>query len=196
MGADAVKVLAWYRPDADPAVNEHQKRFVREIGEDWPAATFLMSWNCLSIHSSAAPITQPTTWSPRASFPVWSSKACGSFADPEYGIDLLKLESPFVADSLPARDASAEAKAAQKEFDTIGDICLAQSVPWVLLSGGAAPEKLECVLDYSYAAGASGFLAGPYDPARRRLEEFPGSRGSVGQPAQGWPQLAGKAQSD
>ncbi|MGY4447087.1 tagatose-1,6-bisphosphate aldolase [Bradyrhizobium sp. i1.3.1] len=34
MGGDAVKVLAWYRPDADAAVNEHQKRFVREIGED------------------------------------------------------------------------------------------------------------------------------------------------------------------
>src|SRR4029078_11331460 len=33
MGGDAVKVLAWYRPDADAAVNEHQKRFVREIGE-------------------------------------------------------------------------------------------------------------------------------------------------------------------
>jgi tagatose 1,6-diphosphate aldolase len=34
MGGDAVKVLAWYRPDADAAVNEHQKKFVREIGED------------------------------------------------------------------------------------------------------------------------------------------------------------------
>jgi len=34
MGSDAVKVLAWYRPDADAAVNEHQKRFVQEIGKD------------------------------------------------------------------------------------------------------------------------------------------------------------------
>jgi tagatose 1,6-diphosphate aldolase len=34
MGGDAVKVLAWSRPDAGPAVNEHQKRFVREIGQD------------------------------------------------------------------------------------------------------------------------------------------------------------------
>ena len=32
IGGDAVKVLAWYRPDADAAINEHQKRFVREIG--------------------------------------------------------------------------------------------------------------------------------------------------------------------
>src|SRR5258708_19984857 len=30
MGGDAVKVLAWYRPDADAAVNAHQQRFVRD----------------------------------------------------------------------------------------------------------------------------------------------------------------------
>src|SRR4029078_2082173 len=34
VSADAVKVLPWYRPDADAAVNDHQKKFVREIGED------------------------------------------------------------------------------------------------------------------------------------------------------------------
>src|SRR6266567_1602234 len=34
MGGDAVKVLAWYRPDADVAINAHQQRFVREIGEE------------------------------------------------------------------------------------------------------------------------------------------------------------------
>ncbi len=30
----------------------------------------------------------------------------------------------------------------------------------MLLSGGAAPDKFERVLDYAYAAGAGGFLAG------------------------------------
>ena len=32
-GGDAVKVLAWYRPDAGPDVLEHQHNFVRRIGE-------------------------------------------------------------------------------------------------------------------------------------------------------------------
>ncbi len=31
-GGDAVKVLAWYRPDAAPEVLEHQQQFVAEIG--------------------------------------------------------------------------------------------------------------------------------------------------------------------
>jgi len=33
MGGDAVKVLAWYRPDASDAVNQAQKDFTRRIGE-------------------------------------------------------------------------------------------------------------------------------------------------------------------
>jgi tagatose 1,6-diphosphate aldolase len=47
-----------------------------------------------------------------------------------------------------------------KEFDTIGEICDECSIPWVMLSGGAAHDKFERVLEYAYAAGAGGFLAG------------------------------------
>ena len=82
------------------------------------------------------------------------------FAKPEYGVDLLKLESPLAANSLPPRDGSAAAQAAQSEFDAIGEICRERNIPWVLLSGGAAPEKFERVLEFAYAAGAGGFLAG------------------------------------
>ena len=82
------------------------------------------------------------------------------FAKPEYGVDLLKLESPLAANALPARDGGAAAKAAQREFDAIGEICAQHGLPWVLLSGGAARDKFERVLEYAYAAGAGGFLAG------------------------------------
>jgi tagatose 1,6-diphosphate aldolase len=47
-----------------------------------------------------------------------------------------------------------------KEFDAIGEICDECSIPWVMLSGGAAHDKFERVLEYAYAAGAGGFLAG------------------------------------
>lgn len=33
-GGDGVKVLAWFRPDADPEIVGHQKRYVESIGED------------------------------------------------------------------------------------------------------------------------------------------------------------------
>ena len=34
MGADAVKVLAWYRPDADKKVLEAQQQYVQKIGDE------------------------------------------------------------------------------------------------------------------------------------------------------------------
>jgi hypothetical protein len=76
------------------------------------------------------------------------------FAKPEYGVDLLKLESPLAANSLPARVGGAAAKAAQKELDAIGDICRESNIPWVLLSGGAAPEN-------SNACSITPMLQGP-----------------------------------
>ncbi|WP_027532741.1 tagatose 1,6-diphosphate aldolase [Bradyrhizobium sp. WSM3983] len=173
MSGDAVKVLAWYRPDADAAVNEHQKTFVREIGEDCarhdiPYVLELLVYPFLgSANHTADYVESP------GKLPALVVESVREFAKPDYGVDLLKLESPLAANSLPARDGSAEAKAAQKEFDAIGDICRERGIPWVLLSGGAAPEEFERVLDYSYAAGASGFLAGRTIWLDAVLKNFP-----------------------
>jgi tagatose 1,6-diphosphate aldolase len=160
IGGDAVKVLAWYRPDADAGINEHQKRFVREIGEecahhDIPYVLELLVYPFLgSANHTADYVESP------GKLPGLVIDSVREFAKPEYGVDLLKLESPLAANSLPPRDGSAAAQAAQKEFDAIGEICRERNIPWVLLSGGAAPEKFERVLEYAYAAGAGGFLAG------------------------------------
>jgi tagatose 1,6-diphosphate aldolase len=63
------------------------------------------------------------------------------FVKPDYGVDLLKLETPLPANGLPPRAGSAAAKAAQREFDVVGAICREHRIPWVLLSGGAAPDN-------------------------------------------------------
>ncbi len=160
MGGDAVKVLAWYRPDADAAVNEHQKGFVRRIGEDCarhdiPYVLELLVYPFLGSAGHTADYVE----SP-GKLPALVIESVREFAKPEYGVDLLKLESPLAANSLPPRDGSEAANAAQREFDAIGEICATRRIPWVLLSGGAARDKFERVLDYAYAAGAGGFLAG------------------------------------
>lgn len=160
MGGDAVKVLAWYRPDADSAVNEHQKKFVRDIGEacarhDIPYVLELLVYPFLGSAGHTADYVE----SP-GKLPQLVIESVREFGKPEYGVDLLKLESPLAANSLPPRDGSAGATAAQREFDAVGEICASRRIPWVLLSGGAARDKFERVLDYAYAAGAGGFLAG------------------------------------
>ncbi|AYD04729.1 tagatose 1,6-diphosphate aldolase [Neorhizobium sp. NCHU2750] len=160
LGGDAVKVLAWYRPDASPDVLEHQKNFVRQIGEDCKRFDIayvleLLVFPFLGQAGHTADYVESPT-----KLPELVIDSVREFAKPEYGVDLLKLESPLAANSLPARDGSAAAKAAQNEFDMVGKICADAGIPWVLLSGGAAPEKFELVLEYAYAAGAGGFLAG------------------------------------
>jgi tagatose 1,6-diphosphate aldolase len=160
MGGDAVKVLAWYRPDADAAVNAHQHRFVREIGDecrsnDIPYVLELLVYPFLgSANHTADYVESP------GKLPSLVIESVREFAKPEYGVDLLKLESPLAANALPPRDGGAAADAAQREFDAIGEICSEHGIPWVLLSGGAARDKFERVLEYAYAAGAGGFLAG------------------------------------
>ncbi len=160
MGGDAVKVLAWYRPDADAMVNAHQQRFVREIGEecrrnDIPYVLELLVYPFLgSANHTADYVESP------GKLPSLVIESVREFAKPEYGVDLLKLESPLAANDLPHRDSSTAAIAAQREFDAIGEICRDHGIPWVLLSGGAAHDKFERVLEYAYAAGAGGFLAG------------------------------------
>jgi len=160
MGGDAVKVLAWYRPDADPDTCTHQKNFVRSIGDDCrrndiPYVLELLVFPFLGTHGHTADYLEAP--GKLATLVIDSVR---EFSKPEYGVDLMKLESPLAASTLPSRDGSASAKSTQEEFDAVGAICRAAGIPWVLLSGGAAPAKFERVLDYAYSAGASGFLAG------------------------------------
>lgn len=160
IGGDAVKVLAWYRPDAGREVNEHQKRFVRTIGDecrryDIPYVLELLAYPFLD----SAKHTSDYVESPdkKAELVIESVR---EFAKPEYGVDLFKLETPLPAASLPARDQGAASRKAAVAFDDLGSICREAGIPWVMLSGGAEPDRFERVLAYSYAAGAQGFLAG------------------------------------
>ncbi|GAC1327552.1 MAG: tagatose 1,6-diphosphate aldolase [Beijerinckiaceae bacterium] len=160
MSGDAVKVLAWYRPDADPAINAHQRDFVRNIGEDCrrhdiPYVLELLVFPFLGTAGHTADYVESPD-----KLPTLVVESVREFAKPAYAVDLLKLESPIAANDLPPRDRSAAAAKAQGQFNAVGEICREADIPWVLLSGGAAPPQFERVLDYAYAAGASGFLAG------------------------------------
>jgi tagatose 1,6-diphosphate aldolase len=154
-GADAVKVLAWYRPDAGEEVREHQREFVRRIGEacrryDIPYVFELLVYAFAGAASHTTDYVEDTA--KRAEDVVASVEA---FAGPEYGIDLFKLESPFPAGRVP--DRSEDDGTVQAAFDALGR---AAGRPWVMLSAGATQEAFGRILEYAYAAGASGYLAG------------------------------------
>lgn len=159
IGGDAVKVLAWYRPDASDEINEHQQEFVAKIGDacrvyDIP---FLFELLVYSFPGEAAHTTSYVEQPEKRAEHVLES--IDTFAGPEFGIDVFKLESPIPASTVPdPRQASASAiETTQALFRDVDRI---SQVPWVMLSAGASKSDFKNILEYAYEAGASGFLAG------------------------------------
>ncbi|PRX38159.1 tagatose 1,6-diphosphate aldolase [Meinhardsimonia xiamenensis] len=151
MGGDAVKVLAWYRPDAAPEVVAHQKDFVARIGAECARLDipFLLELLVYPLPSDAGHTTDYVEMGAKRADQVLASVE--EFAKPDYGVDIFKLESPVPA---AAADGSAEVQAL---FDEMGRLA---GRPWVMLSAGAGKEEFARVLDHAFRAGASGFLAG------------------------------------
>ena len=155
-GADGVKVLVWYRPDAAPEVRAHQQAYVQQLGDecqrhDIPYVLELLTY---PLQGADGVSEAPELGAQRV------IDSLREFAKPQYGVDLFKLESPLPGPSLPATDGMSAHRGAQRWFDTIGQICSEASVPWVMLSAGVTPAQFSRVMRYAYAAGANGFLAG------------------------------------
>lgn len=153
MGGDAVKVLAWYRPDAPEHNRQKQKDFTKRIGEacaryDIP---FLFELLVYPLKSDAHQTTDYVEMTGKRTDHVLQSVA--DFAAPEFGIDVFKLESPVAAKDIP-EGGDADVQAA---FDEMGRLA---GRPWVMLSAGAGKAEFRNILAHAYRAGASGYLAG------------------------------------
>ena len=156
VGGDAVKVLAWYRPDADDAVCRAQQDFARRIGEachqyDIPYVFELLVYPLARDAEQTGDYVEMKTKKPELVL-----ESVETFAAPEYGIDLFKLESPLAAEDVPGVDG-AGATEVQRWFDALGR---AAGRPWVMLSAGAGMADFRRILTHAYQAGASGYLAG------------------------------------
>ena len=149
-GADAVKALAWFRPDGPVGAIEHQQRFVEGIGEacrrfDIPFVFELLDY---PLHTD-----DDSTAADRTDRVVASVEA---FADPRFGVDLFKLESPILPAEVPTPGTQESGRASE----AFARLDAASTRPWVMLSAGARPGEFVNVLRHAYAAGASGYLAG------------------------------------
>lgn len=153
IGADAVKVLAWYRPDQSAATAQAQRDFARRVGEacarhDIP---FLFELLVYPLKGEAGQtldyVEQPGKQAEHV------LKSVETFAAPDYGVDVFKLESPVPGDACPP-EGDRETAALFAEMGRLA------GRPWVMLSAGASKAGFRTVLAHAYAAGASGYLAG------------------------------------
>ncbi|MEL7487157.1 MAG: tagatose 1,6-diphosphate aldolase [Pseudomonadota bacterium] len=156
VGGDAVKVLAWDRPDASPSVRAHQQEFTARIGEACAKYDIPFVFELL-VYPLASDAEQTTDYIEMATKkPELVLESVNTFADPKYGVDLFKLESPLPATGVPGVGGDG-ADEAQRWFDALGE---AAGRPWVMLSAGASMDAFRNILTHAYAAGASGYLAG------------------------------------
>ena len=151
MGGDAVKVLAWYRPDAGSDVISRQRDYVKRIGDDCARfdIPFLLELLVYPLATDSHQTGAYVEMKGKRSDLVLASVE--EFAKPDYGVDVFKLESP-----VNAADADGSA-AVQDLFDEMGRLA---GRPWVMLSAGAGKPEFREILTHAFAAGASGFLAG------------------------------------
>jgi len=156
MGGDAVKVLAWYRPDAAPAVNQHQQDMVKRIGAACAAhdIPFLFELLVYPLESDAHQTRDYVELRGKKAEDVLASVE--TFAAPDFGVDVFKLESPLNAGDVPGVGNEGWQEA-QKVFDEMGRLA---GRPWVMLSAGAGKAAFRNILTHAYRAGASGYLAG------------------------------------
>ncbi len=153
VGADGVKLLLWYRPDASRPVRDHQLEIAERTGllcnqYDIPFVLELLTYPLHGQDTDGGPIRGAQ----RLDHVLTGVEA---FAPDRYGVDIFKVESPILPDDLAPHDSA-------KATDVAAFTALNRAIgrPWVLLSGGSARPAFLEALRYSYASGASGFLAG------------------------------------
>jgi len=156
VGGDAVKVLAWYRPDAGKQVLSKQKDFVARIGAACAKYDIPYVFELL-VYPLAGDSEQTRDYiEMKSKKPELVLDSVRAFAAPDFGVDVFKLESPLPAKDVPGVGEEGAADA-QQWFDALGE---AAGRPWVMLSAGAGMDEFRRVLTHAYAAGASGYLAG------------------------------------
>lgn len=162
-GANAVKLLIYYNPEASGEVVDHQQRLVRRVGEECLHVDIPFLLECVTY-----PIEEPAGDTPefarrRSRHTVESAR---EFSRDDYHVDILKLEFP--GDLKYAREFrgkfDGKERPAVYDVDTLRGFCGqvndAAGRPWVILSGGVAIDEFLVDLDLAIDAGASGFLCG------------------------------------
>lgn len=155
LGADGVKLLVWYHPDADADVCAHQQHYIRSVGRACSEFEIPLILELLAYWPEGTEKADDAA-AERDALADVVYRSVQEFARPEYAVDIFKLESPVpVAQLTPLAESGPE-----PAFEAIGQLCRSHDIPWVLLSAGVTASEFLNVVEHAYSAGAHGFLAG------------------------------------
>ena len=163
-GADAVKLLIYYHPDASEMTVRYQQELVQRVGEecDRTGMPFLLELLSYALNEDGTDTPEYARKKPELVV-----RSAAEFSKPEYRVDVLKLEFP--ADLKRTKEFSGGAfdgkeRQAVYALSDVREFCRqlnqAAETPWVILSAGVGIEEFLVQVDLATEAGASGFLCG------------------------------------
>jgi tagatose 1,6-diphosphate aldolase len=158
LGADGVKLMLFYRPDAAREVNEEQQALVEKVGRECAEYDLAFLLEPLVYPFAGAANATHDYVEDSTKRPELVIDTVREFAKPRYGVDIFKLETPVPANQVPDPDSNGAAVAETRRWFEAIDSELDR--PWVMLSAGAGMEPFRRIVSFAFAAGASGYLAG------------------------------------
>lgn len=189
-GADAIKLLIYYHPDASTEVRHHQQELVQRVGEECERADMPFLLELVSYALEEEGTDTPEFAKKKPSLVV---RSASEFSKPQYKVDILKLEFPadlkFTQEFSHGAFDGKERQAVYTLKDVRGfcqELNEASGVPWVILSAGVDIEEFLIQVELAVEAGASGFLCGRaiwkdainLYPDLKRMEEWLCSQGA------------------
>jgi tagatose 1,6-diphosphate aldolase len=189
-GADAVKLLLYYHPDASEEVRRHQQDLVQRLGEECARTSmpFLLELVSYALEEAG---TNTDEFARRK--PDLVIRSAREFSASKYMVDVLKLEFPadlkrtkeFCGGAFDGQD-----RQAVYQLSDVRGYCRqldeSAGMPWVILSAGVGIEEFLVQVQLATEAGASGFLCGraiwkdtmAFYPDVARMEEWLRSQGA------------------
>jgi len=142
LGADAIKILLSYNPDAGESANDEKRAWIERIGNECEA---------LDMPFLLEPVTYDTTARTR---PALIVRTIEEFSKPIYKVDVLKVEFPVVAGTV--------GWSRQQIIEWYLAADRAAGVPYIFLSAGVTITEFTESLGLAAEAGAhySGVLCG------------------------------------
>jgi tagatose 1,6-diphosphate aldolase len=159
-GADCIKILLYYTPFDPPAINETKHAWVERIGAECGAADVPFFLECVGYEEGGD--EKGLAFARKKPEVVGQSMA--EFSEPQYGVDVLKVEVPvnmaFVAGTKACKGESAYTRDQAK--DHFRRAAAAAKKPFIYLSAGVSNEVFSETLELAGESGVnfSGVLCG------------------------------------
>jgi tagatose 1,6-diphosphate aldolase len=166
VGADAVKLLLYYRPDSTPEIKAYQEDIVRLLGQECKKfdLPFVLEPVGYAFKDDESSVDSPEYAKKKPEIVIEIAR---EFSKREYGVDILKLEFPVNLKFAKEFHSGYFDKKEREEVYSIKDaedacreITKTSTVPWVILSAGVDIDEFVYNVDIASNNGASGFLAG------------------------------------